>query len=66
MLNNTMASLDAWTVLKVTAILVPVLMLFWIVLTVTALHKRDIYFWKFSVQPGLVLSPVRWPWPLRL
>jgi hypothetical protein len=48
MLNNTMAGLDAWTVLKVTAILVPVLMLFLIVLTVTALHKRDVYFWSLG------------------
>jgi hypothetical protein len=48
MLNDISASLNGWTVLKVTGILVPVLMLFWIIMTVTALHKREVYFWSLS------------------
>ncbi len=48
MLNNTMGGLNAWAVLEVAAILVPVLILFWVVLTVMALHKRDVYFWSLG------------------
>ncbi len=59
MLNNTIAGLDAWTVLKVTATLVPVLVLFWIVLTVTALHKREVYFWSLgSTWASLIACPI--------
>jgi hypothetical protein len=46
MLNDILTSPDGWTVLKVVAILVPVLVLFWIIMTVMALHKRDVYFWN--------------------
>ena len=39
---------DGSTVLEVIAVLVPALMLLWIILTVMALHKRDVYFWSLS------------------
>jgi hypothetical protein len=35
---------DGSTVLEVIAVLVPALVLLWIVMTVMALHKRDVYF----------------------
>jgi hypothetical protein len=35
---------DGSTVFEVVAILVPALILVWIVTTVMALHKRDVYF----------------------
>jgi hypothetical protein len=59
MLNNTMGSLNAWAVLEVAAILVPVLMLFWIIMTVMALHKRDVYFWSLgSTWVSVIACPV--------
>jgi hypothetical protein len=59
MLNNILASPDGWTVLKVVAILVPVLMLFWIIMTVTALHKREVYFWSLgSTWTSIIACPI--------
>jgi hypothetical protein len=59
MLNNTMGSLNAWAVLEVAAILVPVLMLFWIIMTVMALHKRDVYFWSLgSTWVNVIACPI--------
>jgi hypothetical protein len=59
MMNNILASSDGWTVLKVVAILVPVLMLFWIIMTVMALHKRDVYFWSLgSTWVSAIACPI--------
>jgi hypothetical protein len=59
MLNNILASPDGWTVLKVIAILVPVLVFLWIVMTVMALHKRDVYFWSIgSTWVSVIACPI--------
>src|SRR6266481_4376503 len=59
MLNDILASPDGWTVLKAAAILVPVLVLFWIIMTVMALHKRDIYFWSLgSTWVSVIACPI--------
>ena len=59
MLNDILASLDGWTVLKVGAILVPALVLFWIIMTVMALHKRDVYFWSLgSTWVSVIACPI--------
>jgi hypothetical protein len=42
MLDNIFAGIE------VVAVLVPTLVLLWIILTVTALHKRDAYFWSLG------------------
>ena len=36
---------DGWTLLKVAAALIPTIMFMWIIVTVTALHRRGVYFW---------------------
>ena len=38
------AGSNVWDALKVAAILTPVLIFVWIVLTVMALHRREVYF----------------------
>ena len=48
MLNYISAGADGSTILEVVAVLVPTLVLLWIVLTVTALHQRDAYFWSLG------------------
>jgi hypothetical protein len=59
MLNNILANPDGWTVLKVIAILVPVLVFLWIVMTVMALHKRDVYFWSIgSTWVSVIACPI--------
>jgi hypothetical protein len=38
---------------------VPALMLLWIVMTVMALHKRDVYFWSLgSTWTSLIACPI--------
>jgi hypothetical protein len=59
MLNNILSSPDGWTVLQVVAILVPVLVLIWIIMTVMALHKRDVYFWGLgSTWVSVIACPI--------
>jgi hypothetical protein len=59
MLNDILASPDGLTVLKVVAILVPVLVLFWIIMTVMALHKRDVFFWNLgSTWVSVIACPL--------
>jgi hypothetical protein len=49
---------DGSTVLEVIAVLVPALVLLWIVMTVMALHKRDVYFWSLgSTWVSLIACP---------
>jgi hypothetical protein len=46
-------------VLKVVAMLVPVLIFIWIVTTVMALHKRDVYFWSLgSTWASVIACPL--------
>jgi hypothetical protein len=59
MLDHISASADGSTILKVVAVLVPALVLLWIILTVTALHKREAYFWSLgSTWTSLIACPI--------
>jgi hypothetical protein len=50
---------DGSIVIEVLAVLVPALMLFWIILTVMALHKRDVYFWSLgSTWTSVIACPI--------
>jgi hypothetical protein len=59
MLEYILTSPDGWAVFKVVAVLVPVLVFMWIVMTVMALHKRDVYFWGLgSTWSSIITCPV--------
>jgi hypothetical protein len=59
MLDYILTSPDGWAVLKVVAVLVPVLVFMWIIMTVMALHKRDVYFWGLgSTWSSIIACPV--------
>jgi hypothetical protein len=59
MLDYILTGPDGWIVLKVVAVLVPVLMFIWIVMTVMALHKRDVYFWSLgSTWASVIACPI--------
>jgi hypothetical protein len=59
MLDYITTGADGRTVLKVVAILVPVLVFVWIVMTVMALHKRDVYFWSLgSTWASVIACPI--------
>jgi hypothetical protein len=47
-----------WTALKVVATLVPALVFLWIVMTVMALHRRDVHFWGLgSTWTSIITCP---------
>jgi hypothetical protein len=59
MLDYFLTSPDGWAALKVAAVLAPVLMFMWIVMTVMSLHKRDVYFWALgSTWSSIIACPV--------
>ncbi len=59
MLNYFSGSLDNWMALKVVAVLVPVLTFVWIIVTVMALHRRDVYFWSLgSTWTSVITCPI--------
>jgi hypothetical protein len=59
MLNYLSAGVNGSTVIEVAAVLVPALVLLWIILTVSALHKRDAYFWSLgSTWTSVIACPV--------
>ena len=59
MLDYIWAGADGSTVLEVVAVLVPALVLLWIVMTVMALHKRDVYFWSLgSTWTSVIACPI--------
>jgi hypothetical protein len=59
MLDYISARADGSTIFEVVAVLVPALVLLWIILTVTALHKRDAYFWSLgSTWTSLIACPI--------
>jgi hypothetical protein len=59
MFDYISSSVDGSTGLGVIAILVPALLLVWIVMTVMALHKRDVYFWSLgSTWTSLIAGPI--------
>ncbi len=47
-MDSTFAALDGWTALKVAGVLIPVLTFVWVVTTVMALHRRNVYFWSLG------------------
>jgi hypothetical protein len=50
---------DGSTMFEVVAVLVPALVLLWIILTVTALHKRDARFWSLgSTWTSVIACPI--------
>ena len=57
MLNYISTSADGW--MTILAVLIPTLAFIWIIMTVTALHKRDVYFWSLgSTWSSLIACPV--------
>jgi hypothetical protein len=59
MLDYISAGTDGSTMIEVIAVLVPTLVLLWIVLTVTALHKRDAYFLSLgSTWTSVIACPI--------
>lgn len=59
MLDYLSAGVNGGTVLEVAAVLVPALVLLWIIQTVTALHKRDAYFWSLgSTWTSVIACPI--------
>jgi hypothetical protein len=59
MLDYIMTGADGWAVFKVVAMLVPVLVFVWIVMTVMALHKREVYFWSLgSTWTSVIACPI--------
>jgi hypothetical protein len=59
MLTYISTDLDGWMTLKVLAMLIPALAFIWIIMTVTALHKREVYFWSLgSTWSSLIACPI--------
>jgi hypothetical protein len=59
MLNYLSAGANGSIVIEVAAVLVPAIVLLWIVLTVSALHKRDAYFWSLgSTWTSVIACPI--------
>jgi hypothetical protein len=57
MLNYISTSADDWMTLVV--VLIPTLAFIWIIMTVMALHKRDVYFWSLgSTWSSLIACPI--------
>jgi hypothetical protein len=56
MLNRISNIADGWRALEVFAVLVPVIIFLWVILTVIALHKRDAYFWSLSSTWSSIIS----------
>jgi uncharacterized membrane protein YoaK (UPF0700 family) len=57
MLNYISTSTDDW--ITIVAVLIPALVFIWIIMTVTALHKRDVYFWSLgSTWSSLIACPI--------
>jgi hypothetical protein len=48
MLDYITNGLDGWMALKIALILMPVLAFAWIITTVMARHRRDVYFWSLG------------------
>jgi hypothetical protein len=59
MLDYLSAGVNGWTMFEVAAVLVPALVLLWIIVTVSALHKRDAYFWSLgSTWTSVIACPI--------
>lgn len=58
MLDYISTNLDDWIGFKAIAVSVPALMLIWIIMTMMALHKRDVYFWSLgSTWTSVIACP---------
>ena len=58
MFNYIFANWNGWTVVRVIAMLTPALVAVWIIMTVTALHKREVYFWSLgSTWASIIICP---------
>jgi hypothetical protein len=53
MLDHVFASPDT---LRVVLVLVPAIMFVWIIMTVMALHKREVYFWSLGSTWSTILA----------
>src|SRR6478736_7512270 len=59
MFNSIFANWNGWTVVQVVAMLSPALVAVWIIMTVTALHKREVYFWSLgSTWASVIICPI--------
>jgi hypothetical protein len=59
MFNYIFASWNGWTVVQVAGMLTPALVAVWIIVTVTALHKREVYFWSLgSTWASVIICPI--------
>jgi hypothetical protein len=58
MFNYILANWNGWTVVQIVAMLTPALVAVWIIMTVTALHKREVYFWSLgSTWASIIICP---------
>jgi hypothetical protein len=59
MFNSIFANWNGWTVVQVAGMLAPALVAVWIIMTVTALHKREVYFWSLgSTWASVIICPI--------
>lgn len=59
MLDYISTNPDGWIGFKAIAVSVPALMLIWIIMTMMALHKRDVYFWSLgSTWTSVIACPI--------
>ena len=59
MLNQTFGGPEGWSAFEIGAVLVPVLVFIWIVMTVMSLHRRDVYFWSLgSTWTSIIACPL--------
>jgi len=59
MFNYIFANWNGWTVVQVAGMLAPALVAVWIIMTVTALHKREVYFWSLgSTWASVIICPL--------
>jgi hypothetical protein len=59
MFNYIFANWNGWTVVRVAGMLTPALVAVWIIMTVTALHKREVYFWSLgSTWASIIICPI--------
>jgi hypothetical protein len=59
MLDYIAKNSDGWIVFKAIAVSVPALMRIWIIMTMMALHKRDVYFWSLgSTWTSVIACPI--------
>src|SRR5689334_15594072 len=59
MVNSAITGSNGWTSLEILGASAPVVVFAWIVATVLALHRRDVYFWGLgSTWISLIACPI--------